>query len=86
MLNLTPDEVLATTRAVRKRLDLSRPVPRTIVAECIGLALQAPNGSNMNTWRFVAVDDRATVAHMARIYDDALADYVRSLGAATGSN
>ncbi len=86
MLNLTPDEVLATTRAVRKRLDLSRPVPRAIVAECIGLALQAPNGSNMNTWRFVAVDDRATVARMARIYDDALADYVRSLGAATGSN
>ena len=86
MLNLTPDEVLATTRAVRKRLDLSRPVPRAIVAECIGLALQAPNGSNMNTWRFVAVDDRATVARMARIYDDALADYVRSLGTATGEN
>ena len=86
MLNLTPDEVLSTTRAVRKRLDFSRAVPRALIAECMALALQAPNGSNMNTWRFIAVDERATVARMARIYDDALADYVRSLGAATGAN
>ena len=86
MLDLTPDEVLSTTRAVRKRLDFDRPVPRAIVRDCIGIALQAPNGSNMNNWRFIAVDDRDTVARMARIYDDALADYVRSLGDRVGSN
>lgn len=86
MLDLTPDEVLSTTRAVRKRLDLARPVPRAIVEECLALALQAPNGSNLNTWRFIAVDDRATIARMAAIYDAALEDYIRSLGEATGES
>lgn len=86
LLPLSPDEVLSTTRAVRKRLDLQRPVPREIVAECIALAMQAPNGSNMNAWRFVAVDDRATVERMAAIYDAAMEDQIRSLGDATGEN
>jgi nitroreductase len=86
MLDLTPDEVLTTTRAVRRRLDLSRPVAREIVEECLGIALQAPNGSNMNSWRWIAVDDRACIERMAEIYDAALDDYVRSLGSATGAN
>jgi len=86
MLPLTPDEVLTTTRAVRRRLDLSRPVPRQVVEECLEVALQAPNGSNLNTWRWIAVDDRPTVARMAEIYDAALEDYVKSLGSATGAN
>jgi nitroreductase len=86
MLPLTPDEVLTTTRAVRRRLDLARPVPRAVVEECLEIALQAPNGSNLNTWRWIAVDDRPTVARMAEIYDAALEDYVKSLGSATGAN
>jgi len=86
MLDLTPDQVLSTTRAVRKRLDFDRPVPRSAIAECLALALQAPNGSNMNTWRFIAVDDRDTIARMAAIYDAALQDYVRTLGEAVGRN
>ena len=84
MLPLTPDEVLTTTRAVRKRLDLGRPVPRAVVEECLAIALQAPNGSNLNTWRWIAVDERATVARMAAIYNAGLEDFVRSLGAGTG--
>jgi nitroreductase len=86
MLDLTPDEVLTTTRAVRRRLDLARPVPRAVVEECLAIALQAPNGSNLNTWRWIAVDDRARVARMAEIYDAALGDFVRSLGSATGAS
>ena len=86
MTELTPDEVLTTTRAVRKRLDLSRPVPRPLVEECLAIALQAPNGSNLNTWRWIAVDDRARVARMAEIYDAGLQDFVRSLGPATGAS
>jgi len=86
LLDLSPDQVLSTTRAVRKRLDLSRRVPRPIIEECIELALQAPNGSNMNSWRFIAVDDPQTISRMAAIYNSALDDYVRSLGAATGKN
>ena len=45
-LTLSPDEVLTTTRSVRKRLDLSRPVPRSLIAECMEIAFQAPNGQN----------------------------------------
>ena len=85
-LALTPDEVLTTTRAVRRRLDPSRPVSRALVEECLEIALQAPNGSNLNTWRWIAVDDRPTVAKMAEIYDAALDDYVRSLGSAVGKD
>lgn len=86
LLDLTPDEVLSTTRAVRKRLDLKRPVPRAIVEECMALAMQAPNGSNMNTWRFVTVDDRATIARMAAIYNAAMDEQIRALGDAVGEN
>jgi nitroreductase len=85
-LDLTPDEVLTTTRAVRRRLDLARPVPRSVVEECLEIALQAPNGSNQNAWRWIAVDDRARIERMAAIYDAGLDDYVRSLGSAVGEN
>ena len=47
-LNLSADEVLATTRSVRKRLDFERPVERELVTECLELALQAPTGSNLS--------------------------------------
>src|SRR5688572_28121007 len=50
-------EALTTTRAVRKRLDLERPVDRAVVEECLRLAFQAPNGSNGQLWAWVLVDD-----------------------------
>ena len=56
-LDLTLDELLTTTRSVRKRLDLEKPVPREVVMECLDLALQAPTGSNSQGWQFVFVDD-----------------------------
>ena len=40
------DELLATTRAVRKRLDLTREVPRDVIEECLEIAVQAPTASN----------------------------------------
>jgi hypothetical protein len=46
-LTLTPDELLTTTRAVRKRLDFTRPVERTVLEECLTIAQQAPTGSNL---------------------------------------
>ena len=67
-LELTADELLTTTRAVRKRLDLSRPVERSVVEECLQIALQAPNGSNRQTWNWVVVDDAETRAAMAEIW------------------
>lgn len=75
---LNADEVLTTTRSVRKRLDLSRPVARSLIAECLEIAFQAPNGSNQNTWQWVVIDDPATMAKAAAIYDAALDDFINS--------
>jgi len=71
-LNLSVDDVLSTTRAVRKRLDLTRPVPRALLEECLELALQAPNGSNKNVWRWIIVDDPVLIAKLGEEYRAAM--------------
>lgn len=76
MLPLTPDELLSTTRAVRKRLDFDRPVERSLVEECIDLAFQAPTGSNRQGWSFVVVDDPAKKQAIADLYGRAFDPYV----------
>jgi nitroreductase len=67
-LNLTVDEALATTRAVRRRLDLARPVERSVIEECISLAQQAPNGGNFQVMHFVAVTDPEQRLALGEIY------------------
>ena len=67
-LGLTADEVLTTTRAVRRRLDLTRPVPRQLIQEAVAVAAQAPTGRNQQNWDFVFVDDPATKAEMAGLW------------------
>ena len=67
-LHLSADEVLTTTRAVRKRLDLTRPVERAVLEECLTIAMQAPTASNSQRWSFVVVTDsdkRAAIAAKA---------------------
>ena len=76
------DELLTTTRSVRKRLDLARPVPRALIEECIDVALQAPTGSNAQGWHFVVVTDAAKRAEIARCYREALAGYMKMQEAA----
>lgn len=66
-LNMT-DELLATTRAVRKRLDFDRPVPRSVIEECLELAIQAPTASNSQTWRWMIVDDPDKKKAIADLY------------------
>lgn len=56
-LDLSPDELLTTTRAVRRRLDFSKEVPRVLIEECLEIALQAPSASNHQGWHFVVVTD-----------------------------
>ncbi|HLS80780.1 MAG TPA: nitroreductase family protein [Steroidobacter sp.] len=85
LLELSPDQLLTTTRAVRKRLDLDRPVPRAIVEECLDLALQAPNGSNQQTWRWVLVDDPEVRAAVAKIYAEAMAQHLEELQSAASA-
>ncbi|MGB5111853.1 MAG: nitroreductase family protein [Mycobacterium sp.] len=67
-LNLSADEVLTTTRSVRKRLDFDKPVSREVLLECLDLALQAPTGSNAQGWQWVFVEDPAKKKALADIY------------------
>ncbi|WP_241473441.1 nitroreductase family protein [Mycolicibacterium neoaurum] len=67
-LNLTADEVLTTTRSVRKRLDFDKPVPREVLMECLDIALQAPTGSNLQGWQWVFVEDEDKKKAIADIY------------------
>jgi nitroreductase len=70
------DRLLSTTRAVRKRLDLERPVPRAVLLDCIRLAQQAPTGSNSQGWHFVVVDDPGTRKGLAALYKKAADTYL----------
>jgi nitroreductase len=74
-LNLTVDEALSTTRAVRRRLDVTRPVPRALLEECLELALQAPNGANRNEWRWIIVDNPELIGKLATEYRTAMGIY-----------
>ena len=67
-LNLSGDDVLTTTRSVRKRLDFEKPVPRGVLLECLELALQAPTGSNSQGWQWVFVDGPEQKKALADIY------------------
>lgn len=67
-LNLTADEVLTTTRSVRKRLDFDRPVERAVVLDALDVALQAPTGSNRQAWHWVIVEDPDKKRAIADIY------------------
>lgn len=77
-LDLTTDELLTTTRAVRKRLDLERAVPLEVVRECIELAVQAPSGSNRQGWHWVVVTDPAQRRSLGELYRKAFEEYASS--------
>jgi nitroreductase len=78
VLPLTADEVLMTTRAVRKRLDLGRPVEREVLEECLAIAQQAPTGSNRQGWGFVIVTDPQKRMALAKLYRKVWDSYSRS--------
>lgn len=69
------DRLLATTRSVRKRLDLDRPVEREVILDCLRLAQQAPTASNSQGWRWMVVTDAALRARLAELYREASAEY-----------
>ncbi|MEO7071098.1 MAG: nitroreductase family protein [Nostocoides sp.] len=82
LLDLTPDELLTTTRTVRKRLDLDRDVPLDLVRECLEIGLQAPSGSNRQGWHWVVVTDTDQRAALGVIYRRAVEGYLSSSGSA----
>lgn len=65
---LTPDELLTTTRSVRKRLDLTRPVPLELVRECLEIATQAPSGGNSQLWHWVVITEPEVRARIGDYY------------------
>jgi nitroreductase len=77
---MTADEVLTTTRAVRRRLDFDRPVAPDLLRECVRVALQAPAGSNRSSVRFVIVTDPEPRAAIGAIYAECYANYRTSPG------
>ena len=83
-LDLTPDELLSTTRAVRKRLDLERPVEREVVEECLALAQQAPTASYSQNWHFVVVTDAERRAALGELWRRVAYPYLERGGERSG--
>jgi nitroreductase len=72
----TVDQLLTTTRAVRKRIDLDRPVEPEVVRECLQLASQAPSGGNNQRWRWMIVADADKKKVVADYYAQSFAQYI----------
>lgn len=64
----TVDRLLSTTRAVRRRLDVDRPVERELILDCIRLSQQAPTASNSQSWRWIVLDDPEKRKQMGELY------------------
>jgi len=79
---MTPEELLTTTRSVRKRLDLDRPVPIDLVRRALTMALQAPSGSNRQEWQWLVVTDAEQRTRIGAVYARSCAAYLSSSGAA----
>jgi nitroreductase len=78
------DRLLTTTRAVRKRLDLDRPVDREVVLDCLRVGTQAPSGGNAQVWRWLVVDDAETRGALAELYRRSAEPYLAGHRAALG--
>ena len=79
-LGLSVDEVLHTTRAVRKRLDFDRPVEKSVIMECLESAIQSPTGSNSQGWQWLVVTDPEKRAALAEIYREGWEIYANMPG------
>ncbi|MFN3217215.1 MAG: nitroreductase family protein [Acidimicrobiales bacterium] len=70
------DEALATTRSVRRRLDLTRPVDDSIIVDCIDIAEQAPTGGNRSARRWLVVRDPVVKETLAELYRDVAGNWM----------
>ena len=75
------DHLLSTTRAVRRRLDLERPVEKSVILDCLRLAVQAPTASNAQDWRWVVVTDPDKKSELARMYSEGGSEYLKAAAA-----
>lgn len=81
LLDLDPDALLTTTRSVRLRLDLERPVQRHLIEECIEIAQQAPSGGNTQGWSFVVVTDPRKRQALGNLYRQGWEPYFAAVSA-----
>ncbi len=81
VLELSPDQLLSSTRSVRLRLDLTRPVARSLIEECLDLAQQAPSGGNQQGWSFVVVTDPEKRRALGELYKQGWDAYLQSISA-----
>jgi nitroreductase len=72
------EQTLSTTRAVRKRMDMSRPVPRELILECLQLAVQAPTGGNRQGWQWMIATDPEKKRRIGEWYRESWYDYASS--------
>jgi nitroreductase len=86
MPELTTDELLSTTRSVRKRLDLTRPVEREVLEDCLRLAQQAPTASYSQNWHFVVVTDAGRRAALGELWRKVAGPYLERRTEAAGAD
>ena len=79
-LGLSADELLSTTRAVRKRLDFDKPVEPEVIKECLEAAVQSPTGSNSQAWQWMVVTDPDKRAGLADLYKQGWQAYTQMEG------
>lgn len=78
---------LATTRSVRRRLDLERPIDPLVIESCIDVATQAPTGLQRESWRFIVVTEDEPKRALGALYRkafDAMLESWRELPEAAG--
>ncbi len=78
--NLTVETALATTRSVRRKLDLTRPIARSELLRCIDVAVQAPVSMAGENWRFVIVTEAGPRDAIAEIYGAILEELMHARG------
>jgi nitroreductase len=72
------DRLLTTTRSVRKRLDLDRPVDLQAILDCLEVAVHAPSAANTQLWRWLVVTSPDLKAKLAELFRSGGQDYLRS--------
>ena len=70
------DYILETTRSVRKRLNMNKPVDNQVVMECLEIALQAPSGSNAQGWKWLIVTNPEIITKIANYYKKSFDEYI----------
>jgi nitroreductase len=78
----TVDQLLTTTRSVRKRLDFARPVEPEVIERCLEIAIQAPSGSDRQSWHFIVITEPEVKFGIAELYRAAFNAYIGGAAAA----